>query len=186
MVVGSFRSLHKSLELCTERIRDTTKKESYFISFCFYSIIKLFTFHPASGQMSSSLLFFFPLLWDLCYSVYLEKMRGKWKVFFFLLIWLELLQSTSGFLQHFKGKMRKHGWQLPYHPLQVLSSYFNWSFFGRFFILEVKVWDFVHSLGRWWLLLCSWHLGLLSTSSLLLLLGTRFISTLWWAFTLLW
>nr|VDD15012.1 unnamed protein product [Brassica rapa] len=31
---------------------------------------------------------------------------------------------------------------------------------------------------RWWQLLCSWLLGLLSTSSLLLLLATRFISTL--------
>ena len=173
--------VHHSSKLCTQGTQQsiivTTNEESLYFSFFFC----LFLF--------DILVYLLCTQWS---NVFLERERkgksvneekcqnfgeeecekGKFLCLFDL---SHFLRSTSGFCR----KMRKHGWQLPYHPLQVTLA----KIYLKDFDFEVKVWNFM---GRWWLLLCSWLLGLLSTSSLLLLLATRFISTLPWAFTLLW
>ena len=103
----------------------------------------------------------------------------------------------SGFfrLQTSESKMRKNGWQLPYHPLQVQfknCSFISFSLSGEHFVVVVVVIVqsfifglFFYFLWRWWLLLYFWHWGLLSMCSLLLLLGRNSFSILWWDSTLL-
>lgn len=123
------RSLHQSFEQKIQRESEKkpqTKKSLLF--FLFLLVIYYFS-HPVVKclPLYSSFLWSETFLITVVESVKektknvatLKKMKGKEATLSVYLTWVSsiyiwILQHSS------RGKMRKHGWQLPYHPLQVL------------------------------------------------------------------